>query len=171
MKNLTPKGFTLIETLVAIAVLTITLVGPLSTANIALQASRTSQDQLTASYLAEEGIEFVHSRHDDNFTPDIHVHGFPGPYLDECVDGIVCSIDVLNRTMTPCDSNQCTPLYLDANNHYSQDSAGTPTIFTRSVSLSHSGDILFVSVVVSWTEGGNTHSVTLQDTLQNYSSL
>lgn len=53
------KGFTLIETLVAISIMTIAIVGPMTTASRALLAAYTARDQLSASYLAQEGTEYV----------------------------------------------------------------------------------------------------------------
>ncbi len=61
------KGFTLIETLVAIAIITIAIVGPMYAANRAIVVAEIAQEQLTASYLAQEGIEYVRSMRDDAY--------------------------------------------------------------------------------------------------------
>lgn len=60
-------GFTLIETMVAITIITLAIAGPLVIANSAIVAARISRDQLTASYLAQEGIEYVRAMRDDNY--------------------------------------------------------------------------------------------------------
>lgn len=65
IKNQT--GFTLIETLVAVTILTLAVVGPLFTANRAIVAAQMSRDQLTASYLAQEGIEYVRAVRDNEY--------------------------------------------------------------------------------------------------------
>ena len=61
------KGFTLLETLVAVAILTLAVSGPLYVANRALVAAQNSQSQLTASYLAQEGIEYVRTMRDHQY--------------------------------------------------------------------------------------------------------
>ena len=48
-------GFTLIEALVAVAILALAVAGPLYAANRALVAAGIARDRLTASYLAQEG--------------------------------------------------------------------------------------------------------------------
>lgn len=58
------KGFTLIETLVAISILLIAVVGPLTISASSLQSSLNVRNQITASYLAEEGIEYVRNIRD-----------------------------------------------------------------------------------------------------------
>ncbi|MFA5023196.1 MAG: hypothetical protein WC385_02345 [Candidatus Paceibacterota bacterium] len=53
------KGFTLVETFVAIIVLMITVLGPMSLLSNALRDSRYIKDQITATYLAQEGVELM----------------------------------------------------------------------------------------------------------------
>jgi prepilin-type N-terminal cleavage/methylation domain-containing protein len=60
-------GFTLIETLVAVAILSIAVSAPLVSASRALVTASLASDQLTASYLAQEGIEYVRSMRDNEF--------------------------------------------------------------------------------------------------------
>jgi prepilin-type N-terminal cleavage/methylation domain-containing protein len=64
------EGFTLVETMVAIAIVTIAIVGPLMTASRTLVAAYTASDQLTASYLASEAIEYVQSMRDTMYLAD-----------------------------------------------------------------------------------------------------
>jgi len=61
------RAFTLVETLVAITILTFAVTGTFLTANNALIAAATSRNQLTASYLAQEGIENVRLLRDNAY--------------------------------------------------------------------------------------------------------
>ncbi len=61
------KGFTLIETMIAVTILTLAMAGPLFTASRSIIAAQTARDQLTASYLAQEGIEYVRMMRDNQY--------------------------------------------------------------------------------------------------------
>lgn len=67
MKKNTSHGFTLIETMVAVSILALSVAGPLFVASRVLVATEISRDQLTASYLAQEGIEFVRAARDNAY--------------------------------------------------------------------------------------------------------
>ena len=53
------RGFTLLETLVSIAILALVIVGPLSVISSSSGYARQTKDIITATYLAEEGLELV----------------------------------------------------------------------------------------------------------------
>jgi hypothetical protein len=62
-KNKT-SGLTMVETLVAISILTIAVIGPLGIIAQALHTSYYTRDQMTAYYLAQEAIEYVRNLRD-----------------------------------------------------------------------------------------------------------
>ncbi len=60
------KGFTLIETLGAVMLLSIALVGPMVIAEKGLQTSLTAKDQNSAFNIAQDAVEFVRFARDTN---------------------------------------------------------------------------------------------------------
>jgi Tfp pilus assembly protein PilV len=60
------RGFTIVETLVAIFILLITTTGPLSFAQSSLKSSFQARDQITAFYLAQDAIETIKNIRDAN---------------------------------------------------------------------------------------------------------
>lgn len=63
------SGFTLIETFVAIVVLTIAVLGPMTLLSRALQDSRYIRDEIIATFLAQEGVEqVIDKRNQDTLT-------------------------------------------------------------------------------------------------------
>ncbi len=62
----TSRGFTLVETLVAITILLIVIVGPMTIASRGMQSAYFASDQATATYLAQEGIEYIQKLRDNN---------------------------------------------------------------------------------------------------------
>lgn len=55
----TQKGFSLVETLFAIAILMIALVGPMTLAWSSLSSANDQRNEVTAAYLAQESIEYA----------------------------------------------------------------------------------------------------------------
>ncbi len=69
MKFFTPqknKGFTIIETLVAIAILMISIAGPLTIAQKGLLAATYAKDQVTASFYAQNLMESIKNQRSTN---------------------------------------------------------------------------------------------------------
>jgi type II secretory pathway pseudopilin PulG len=60
------RGFTIVETLVAISILIIALTGPLAIIASSLKSSYFSRDEITAAYLAQEPIEYIRNLRDQN---------------------------------------------------------------------------------------------------------
>ena len=61
------KGFTLVESMIAVTILTFAVAGPLYTASRAFVAAEIARDKLTASYLAQEGVEYVRAMRDNEY--------------------------------------------------------------------------------------------------------
>jgi prepilin-type N-terminal cleavage/methylation domain-containing protein len=188
MINSNNRGFTLMETLVAILVLSIALAGPLTIAQKSLQASLTSKNQTTAFFLAQDAIEFIRYARDSNCLASASPVNCPAGNwlagsavnLATCVSangGSACYIDTALNTVSICTSGICTtPLnYNSATNLYSY-TTGTASIFTRTISIKtpvcvgaspcNTGDAL-ITVVVSWRDPA-LHSVTLRESIFNW---
>ncbi|MES2953591.1 MAG: prepilin-type N-terminal cleavage/methylation domain-containing protein [Patescibacteria group bacterium] len=160
-------GFTLVETLVALTILLIGVVGPLSVAARNVSNSVYIQNSATATFLAQEGVEAIRNLRDN----DLLNSSVPGgrwptssPTFSSCVtlagapSTAVCTVDSVNRTVATCGSS-CTPLARST-------SAGlfyqtgcppgdcSPTVFTRTFTLkqvsSAADHELWLTVTVSW---------------------
>lgn len=76
------RGFSILESLVAIAILLIATTGPMVFAQQSLRAARLSRDQVTAFYLAQDAVEFVKHVRDENSLTDIRANWLVG--LEDC---------------------------------------------------------------------------------------
>ncbi len=169
------RGFTLVETLVAIFVLMIAIIAPMSIASQALSTARHAKDQVTASYLAQEGVELVRNIRDNNVlssTPIIWNEGSLGVSAlgseTHCYS-VNCKINPKDLSISDCSGNVCEALSIDTNGIYGY--SGTPTPFSRKIFLKMvSSNEISVSSTVSWTSGGSgiSSTITLTDTLFNW---
>ena len=183
-----PRAFTLVETLVAIAILTISIVGPFQIAQGVLQQSYLVRDQLIAGGLAQEGMEYVRQIRDSNYIYTNHNPAGPNPSWLYGVDGSIfnnvsspncynfaCVVDPsqdgLPGAVLSCLDQLCTsrPLYLSSANLYNQQLNGSkPTRFTRKVKLKNiSPTETEVTVTVTWDNHG-TKTVVLTENLRDW---
>lgn len=138
------KGFSLIEVLVTLFVLSagITGVSVLMIGNIT--TSETSRNQIIASNLAQEGVELVKNLKDNN---QASVNLVAGSYANRRID----------NTMSALDGGADKKLYTDGN-FYTHVSTGTATKYFRNVSLVIVGvaplRTTTVTVNVSWNGTG-----------------
>jgi prepilin-type N-terminal cleavage/methylation domain-containing protein len=172
------RGFTLVETLVAITVILTAIVGPLYAVQQSLNISRSAREQLIASSLAQEGVEYVRAMRDSNYLYNLAnpgsrtwlagvdgTAGYPNAYAD-CITGN-CVVDIVRNTV----SRTVVPLNLEGTGLYGQTSAGTATPFTRTVRLTAvAGSVteMIVTVTVTWTTKGQARTVLITERLHNW---
>jgi prepilin-type N-terminal cleavage/methylation domain-containing protein len=174
MKRFTPisqnasRGFTLVETLVAITILMIALTVPFYSLQQAIVASNAARDQLVASSLAEEGAEYIYYLRDSNYLAN--ASWLTG--MDACLSGGApygCMADPSQNTLTSCVSTGCNPLKLSASNLYTYAGSGPTTRFTRTVKIEQvTATEAKVTVTVTWVSGHRNYSVIVTDTLYNW---
>lgn len=151
------RGFTLIETLVSIALLVVAVAAPMALAAQSLASAFYARDQITAFHLAQEAIETVRSVRDRNI-----LFTLQGGSVD-LLDGIPSTsgdpfiVDTRDESMTLCDET-CEPLESDGNFFgYGNGAVGwEDTRFTRTVRVSevgNGGDEVRVAVEVRWRTG------------------
>jgi type II secretory pathway pseudopilin PulG len=175
------RGFTIIETLVAVTILMIAIAGPLTVANKAYRAALDARNQMIGLNLAQEEMEYIKNLK-DNFS--IKYKNWFGLLYNNCnIDGSrVCIIDTESYSGNYRDSlyipqsksSPCTDsckLYVN-NYGYAYDTAGAGTPFVRYFYLKNASSGLsyseyLVTVVVSWKTGTMRNQVQLQEFMTN----
>jgi len=157
------KGFTMVEAIVAIFIITTGIVGVLSLATQTISSATYSTDKLIAAYLAQEGIEIVRNIRDTNWlegasswTDGIDMTSDYGlDHLSLTFPDLICSLGPGN--------------YLKFDGNFYNCTSGTDTKFKREITITQLGvDILNVSVQVEWQEKGKFHKVEAQENLYNW---
>ncbi len=191
------KGFTLVETLGAVLLLSIALVGPMVIAEKGLQTALISKDQNSAFNLAQDAVEYIRFARDTNclaagnaaLIPCPAANWLSGGGLSNTVNLIPCTSTDGSQTCyfdslgnnpvapTQCTSNICSAIYYDpANNYFTYNNTGTtPTIFTRSVSIKYnpgcSGTCnqkeADIAVTVSWNDPV-AHSIVVNESIYDW---
>ena len=158
---------TLIETLVAISILAVAIVAPMSLTMQSLSSAYYARDQVIASNLAQEAIESVRAVRDGNILrialnqPDVACT--PTNLLCGIPIGADFTIDTRDNEITRCDSDGtpgCPYLQTDpAQTLYGYDNGWVDTIFTRTVHAEFvdvANDEIRVTVTVTRVAGART---------------
>ncbi len=175
------RGFTLIESLVAVTILTFAVIGPMVTASRVIVASQIARDQLVASYLAQEGVEYVRSVRDNEYLANRQTT--PAETWQDFLDAVdqcdatspqnatrACTLHPINGlSIGSCTvgGESCAQLYLSGGLYTTTQSSGTLTPFTRTIQVYaiSATDERIVSTVTWSFHGTNNYSVSVSDHL------
>lgn len=164
--NKTFFGFTLLETLVAVAVLLMALLGPFTIAQQSLRSAYYARDQVTAYYLAQEGIEFMRAMRDENYLAgNDWLTG-----ITACADS-PCTVDMQNFSFAVCPNGACPALLISSAGGLFNQTSGTQSKFTRRVTLTPVPGMpseMIISVTISWVSSGIPRAFSLQERIFNW---
>ncbi len=175
-KNTNQKGFSLVETLVAISILLIVITGPMVISIRSAKSASFATEQVQAFFLAQEGLELIQKGRDDlllrNFLPSTDANYISNPWsrftdstnsgtYRHCYAGSGCGLSwgsTAGTLATPvaCSTLSNCLLYRSTSGRaqISHTSAGaTPTIFTRRIFLTATGDRVQARSLVTWRTG------------------
>ncbi len=165
------KGFTLLEALVAVSILMVAVAAPITIAQKGLSSAVYSKDQMIASYLAQDAIEFVKNKRDEFSIRNSFDWGNLDFIDSKCLESNSCDVDTISGDIIVYSSN--TPLKKSGGfyGHQSGSNPGDgPTKFYRKVNIQTviSGgvtrpDEALITVIVSW----GSDSVVVKDLIYN----
>lgn len=170
-------GFTLVETLVAITIFSLTVVATMSFMSQNIPNTEYAKNKIIAIYLSQEGIEYIRNMRDNYvlFTGSTSLdwNSFlnkvsPCNVSDNCgINVSVSSSDPNSIFLCSLDPNQCK-LYL-YNGDYNVNANGVDSGFTRKIQIDqiNSNEIKITSTV-SWNQIGKTYNITLSEVLFNW---
>ena len=162
-----PRGFTLVETLVAVTILLAVTAGVLGLAAHTVSFIGLPKDKIIAFYLAQEPIEYIRARRDNNRlsggTPD-WLEGIRAP----CVTGAPCVVDFTAGTVASC-GGVCSVLRCDTATGVYGYLSGTATTFIRTTVVTETvpNQEAVVNVTVTWPHKGTTKSFTMRENILN----
>ena len=156
MKNTKKRGFTLLETVVAVYILSVVVVAGFTAAFISISSSIHAKNQVTAFYLAQDAFDYIRHQRDINVL-DPNLGWLDG--FGDCV-GFSCKIDTSDGAISSISDDQGY-LYLTDNGIFTHESGegNTQTNFRRVISINEIAEYeAKVEIVVSWQQGANDRS-------------
>ena len=132
-------GFTLVEAMFAIFILTFVVVGLMTVVSSSLYSARYAKQEITMNFLIQEALDGIRNDRDNNvFLGDEPWQDFVNKYTGACEEGVGCQIEigVEGIEIKPCDSDgSCGKIYLDeeADVPYNHDIVGEDTYMRRYV--------------------------------------
>ena len=187
------KGFTLIETLLAVLLLSTAIAGPLTIASKGLTSAVVAKDQIGAFYLAQDAMEYLRYKRDSNClaagaTPNAcpastWLSGL-GTWSGSAWSGTctssdgsqTCQVDSIQDTATAC-TGACAPLTYNSSLGYfgyavTSGWVQTPQRYVRTVKITtpfggNNGEAK-IEITVTWTTGSLSHTITMRENLLNW---
>lgn len=160
------KGFTILESIVAIAILSLSISGAFSAVQQSLSQAVIAKDEVKAFYLAQEAIEIIRNKRESSQLA--RINSGSGSWLDGitqggdgihiCPFGNTCSVDATNFQIFNCGIGgwgTCPQnLKQDPTTYLYNYATGSDTNFKREIQIeSITANEIAIAVRVSWTKG------------------
>ena len=184
--NKLDKGFTLVETLVAISIFTLSILALLVVLTQGISNTTYAKSKIVASYLAQEGIEYIRNMRDTfvlyGATSQAGWDAFNNKLASCSSTGNGCffNADNLNYSdstqpmsdiiLTACSSSLCSngALFYDSTTG-EYGFSGVASGYTRKITMSQvSADETKILSTVYWTQGSGSYSIVFSESLFNW---
>lgn len=188
-KNRKDSGFTLVETLVGLAIFAVSILALLSIIASGISDTGYAKKKIIAGYLAQEGIEYIRNLRDTYVLYD--VDGNPeqgwsdfnikklreascdqlgGCYLDNSsLDYKNDKYPMRDLMLFSCAAEGCINLWYEPSTGKYGYASGVDSGFSRKITTyAINPDQTKVSSTVSWMQGSGTYSITFSEVLFNW---
>ena len=176
------SGFTLVETLVAVFILSLSIITMMTVLSSGISDTNYAKQKITATYLAQEGIEYMRNIRDDyvlypTMNPSLTWSSFKNMVISKCENG--CGFDNNNADFTVTNQGfilQCfllysCKLYVNDGNYYYSANQGTDSGFRRVITADKIGDDeIKITSTVFWNQGSGEKSVSFSENLFNWTN-
>lgn len=181
------KGFTLIETLVALSIFVVSVLVMISVSAGGINSTNVAKQKTVATFLANEGLEYVRNFRDTYSlgggvtTTTSDWNYFSNMIVSKCGDAVGGCVVGPHRdftdatTINDCSNGLCPKLFLDSINgyyDYSNNNNDPQTMYIRTIKVDfvdpNNLDVLKVTSNVIWGPNANEYNVTVSEYLYNW---
>ena len=167
------KGFTIIESLVAITVLVLAVTGSMTAVQTGISSYIYSKNQIIAFYLAQEAVEQIKNIRDENRLAGAHwLNGLAVSSSDPCYFGHACTVSPVESTIpTRCNAPGSCPVLRQnsSTKFYGYNGSWSSTVFRREIQLtSIAENEVAITVTVNWSKGIITRQFKAQENILNW---
>ena len=165
------KGFTLLEALIAVTIFTASILALLSILAQGISTTTYAKNKIVASYLAEEGVEYVRNTRDNFVLYNTSGSGVGWSEFKSNVTPLCDTGCYFNDNDSPVACGEaCPELLYDENTGEYQYVSGAPSGYIRKIIIEFisDDDESKVSSSVSWVQGSGVHEVVFSDNLFNW---
>lgn len=156
------SGFTLVEVVVILFIISLALVGVLSLIVQSLNSQTYNKNNLIAYQLGQEGMELVRRVRDSNWRA--------GQTWNTNLEDGDYYMDYLDTVPQVLDAPEQKLLRLDGEGFYFHDESGLATSsgFSRVINITTDGEALVLTVTISWLDHGRNYSYELATLLYDW---
>lgn len=181
------NGFTLVETLVAISIFTMSILGLMSILSSGVSDTGYAKQKITAGYLAQEGIEYIRNMRDTFMIYDsVDAQTGWGKFKTKlttasCFTANGCYFDdqslnyannlqpMAGIAVTACGASCPSLLYDSSTGKYGYVVGGTNSGYVRKIQATTiSTDEIRISSTLTWAQSSGSYSITFSEDLFNW---
>ncbi|MEK7127997.1 MAG: hypothetical protein AAB933_00330 [Patescibacteria group bacterium] len=165
------SGFTLVETLIAVSIFTVSILALMSVLASGIANTNYAKRKMIASYLAQEGIEYVRNMRDTYVLYNDDWNKFSND-LNQCNNGgdQACGFGAVLYDIKRCNQLNDCKLYLENGNYSSTgsiDSGFVRKIWKEDIGSGQDDEVKIFSKV-EWTQGSGNYEITFSENLFNW---
>lgn len=175
-------GFTLVETLVALFIFSISILTVMSALSRGISSTIYAKDKIVAEYLSQEGIEYFRNIRDTTilyakdkatswkeFTAQLDERCGTGCYFENNENIFEVPLDY-NKIIISCGGECPHFIYNSSSGMYNYNNEGDSTTFSRTmrVEKAQDGESLKIISEITFSAGSSVGTVSLSENLSNW---
>jgi type II secretory pathway pseudopilin PulG len=169
IKNNKKSGFTLVEVVLILIIVSIGLMAIISLALKSASLNNEKRNMFNSIFLTEEGLEIMNNIRDTNVIIPVEYNNWDLIYIPVANDQTFYKVDFETSMATPINKIDEAPLFLDSNNFYSHTTSSTSTPFTRLIMVRTYETYSEITSWVRWTGKGENYDFRLVTQLYDLS--